>query len=289
MGRIGLIARREFTAFSDGPTFWVALLFGPVMSLGPALAAGFMPDSSSAAAAAMLKMFEPVTVLRFLLALFLWLALVTTLGMLLQAIVRERTSRSLETLMASVRPAELILGKMIGVGGVTAAVMASWLFSLAIGASALLKGRFGLLASELLNAAADPWLMLQAILLLVSGFSLYGALIAVIGAFARDEAGAQNLARPLFGLLLVVFFAALILGCLRMNPPEWLAWIPPFAPFLLLLKPALLPAAAWVPALGLIFVAAAGLVWAGGRLLSGQGFALAGRLRLRNTQRPVRG
>jgi ABC-2 type transport system permease protein len=229
-------------------------------------------------------MFEPAAILRFLLALMLWLALVTTLGMLLQAIVRERTSRSLETLMASVRPAELILGKMIGVGGVTAAVMASWLLSLAIGASALLKGELGPLARGLLDAAADPWLLLQAVLLFVSGFSFYGALIAVIGALARDEPGAQNLARPLFGVLLMIFFAALSLGCLRMNPPAWLAWIPPFAPFLLLLKPALLPAAAWAPVLTGIFGAAAALIWTGGRLLSGQGFALAHRPRTQDAQ-----
>jgi len=284
MGRIGLVAKREFVAFSDGATFWVALLFGPAMALGPALAAGFLPASSSAAAAAMLKMFAPAAILRFLLALMLWLALVTTLGMLLQAIVRERTSRSLETLMASVRPAELILGKMIGVGGVTAAVMASWLLSLAIGASALLKGELGPLARGLLGAAADPWLLLQAVLLFVSGFSFYGALIAVIGALARDEPGAQNLARPLFGVLLMIFFAALAAGCLRMDPPAWLAWLPPFAPFLLLLKPALLPAVAWAPVLAGIFGAAAALVWTGGRLLSGQGLTLLPRRRTRTVQ-----
>jgi ABC-2 type transport system permease protein len=207
--------------------------------------------------------------------------------MLLQAIVRERTSRSLETLMASVRPTELILGKMIGVGGVTAAVMASWLLSLAIGASAMLKGHLGPVAGSLLAAAADPWLLVQALLLFVSGFSFYGALIAVIGALARDEPGAQNLARPLFGVLLMIFFAALALGCLRMNPPGWLAWLPPFAPFLLLLKPALLPAAAWAPVLTGIFAAAAALIWTGGRLLSGQGFAISARPRTQNGRRQL--
>jgi ABC-2 type transport system permease protein len=284
MGRIGLIAKREFTAFADGATFWVALLFGPVMALGPALAAGALPDRSLAFAAVAVRIFEPATILRFLLALMLWLALVTTLGMLLQAIVRERTSRSLETLMASVRPTELILGKMIGVGGVTTAVMASWLLSLAIGASSLLKGQLHPLAEGLLAAAADPWLMLQALLLFVSGFSFYGALISVIGALARDEPAAQNLARPLYGVLLMIFFAALAAGCLRMNPPAWLAWIPPFAPFLLLLKPAVLPAAAWTPVLAGIFGSAAALIWTGGRLLSGQGFAFQVRPRPRDAQ-----
>ena len=81
--------------------------------------------------------------------------------------------------------------------------------------------------------------------------------------------------------------AAVILGCLRMNPPAWLVWIPPFAPFLLLLKPALLPAAAWGPVLVEIFGASAGLIWAGGRLLSGQGFARFHQSRPQDAQRPA--
>ena len=287
MGRIGLIAKREYAAFSDGATFWVALLFGPAMALVPALAAGALPAHSSAMAASVLKMFGPVAILRFLLVLMLWLSLVTTLGMLLQAIVRERTSRSLETLMASVRPTELIVGKMIGVGGVTAAVMISWMLSLCIGASAMLKGQAATLAVGLLRAAGDPWLMLQTVLLFASGFTFYGALIAVIGALARDEPGAQNLARPLYGMLLMIFFAALAAGCLNMNPPAWLAWIPPFAPFLLLLKPALLPPVACAPVATGIFAAAAALIWAGGRLLGGQGFALARRPRPRDAHKPA--
>ena len=86
---------------------------------------------------------------------------------------------------------------------------------------------------------------------------------------------------------MIIFIAALTLGCLRMNPPAWLVWIPPFAPFLLLLKPTLLPAAAWGPVLLLIFSAAAGLIWVGGRLLSGQGFTLFRRSRPRDAQQSV--
>jgi ABC-2 type transport system permease protein len=283
MRRIGLVARREFAAFSDGATFWIALLFGPATALVSALAAGVLPDSSAATAAAVLARFGPQAILRFLLALMLWLSLVTTLGMLLQAVVRERTSRALETLMASVRPTELILGKMVGVGGVTVTVMASWLVSLVLCAAGLAREHAAGLALGLIGAAGDPWLMLQALLLFVSGFAFYGALIALIGALARDEAGAQNLARPLFGLLLMIFFAALAAGCLGLKPPGWLAWLPPVAPFLLLLDPALLPAAAWAPVLVAIVAAAAALIWAGGRLLSGQGFAVAQRIRPQRT------
>ena len=47
MGRTGLIAKREFVAFSDGATFWVALLFGPAMALGAALAGVLAMDQKA--------------------------------------------------------------------------------------------------------------------------------------------------------------------------------------------------------------------------------------------------
>ena len=50
-----------------------------------------------------------------------------TLRMLLQAIVRERSHRSLEGLLASTRPQEIIFGKLLGVGLLSILVLGAWL------------------------------------------------------------------------------------------------------------------------------------------------------------------
>ena len=66
---------------------------------------------------------------RFSLVVVLWLALTGSLGMLLQAVVRERTNRALEILLAAARPWEIVFGKLIGVGAVSLLVLGSWLGS----------------------------------------------------------------------------------------------------------------------------------------------------------------
>lgn len=270
MFRTWLIARREFTAFSDGATFWVALLFGPLVTALTGLAGVGLPTGAGPLLAAK-AVGGPEALAHLLAALFLWLTLVTSLGMLLQAVVRERTSRSLETLLAAVRPHEILLGKMAGVGAVSAVVMAAWLGGMLVLALTAAARGASLAPAPLLHAAADPWLAVQAVFLFAGAFAFYGALISVVGVAARDEAGAQNLARPLFGVLLLIFFGALTATGMRASPPDWLVWVPPLTPFMLLLKPGLLPPAGWVLALAQVLGAAAFMLWAGGRLLSGQG------------------
>ncbi len=274
MRRLWLIAKREFDSFADGPTFWVALFFGPVAAVIGGVA-GARPFSGVASAMAARSVIPPVMMVHLVVALFLWLTLVTTLGMLLQAIVRERTSRSLETLLASVRPHEILIGKMVGVGAVSGMVMASALASILIMALESFGRDATILPPAMLQAAADPSLMLQAVVLFVAAFAFYGAVIAVAGVLARDEAGAQNLARPLFGVLLLIFFGALTATSMKVSPPDWLVWLPPLAPFMLLLKPGLLSAPGWIVVLAETGAAAAVLLWIGGRLLSGQGFRSA--------------
>ena len=75
----------------------------------------------------------------------------------------------------------------------------------------------------------------------VMAFMLYGSALVSIGAFAKDLPSAQNLSRPVFGLLLVIFFLALGSALGMGRGLSWLVWLPPFTPFMLLLSPGALP------------------------------------------------
>jgi ABC-type Na+ efflux pump permease subunit len=66
---------------------------------------------------------------------------------------------------------------------------------------------------------------------------MYGSGLLAVGAFARDVASAQNLSRPVFGVLLLVFFAALSQLGGSGSLPAALLWTPPVTPFALLLAP----------------------------------------------------
>jgi ABC-2 type transport system permease protein len=174
------------------------------------------------------------TISRFALVMMLWLTLTGSLGMLLQAVVRERTNRALESLLASARPWEIVLGKLVGVGAVSLLVLAAWLGSTA--ALAPLTPATGGFAANMLHGLADPLLLARAAVIYVAAFAFYGFVTVAVGAAARDTAAAQNLSRPMFAVLLAAFFATLAAAGGGSGQLAWLVYLPPFTPFMLLLQ-----------------------------------------------------
>lgn len=170
----------------------------------------------------------------FALVMVLWLTLTGSLGMLLQAVVRERANRALETLLAAARPAEIVFGKLAGVGAVSLLVLGAWLLSCA-GLGALAPSSAGI--GMVVHALANPGLLAGAIVVYLLAYLLFGLVTVAIGAAAGDSAAAQNLSRPMFAVLLAVFFAALAATGNGGEHLAWLVYAPPFTPFMLLLKP----------------------------------------------------
>jgi len=172
---------------------------------------------------------------RFAVVVLLWINLVGALGMLLQAVVRERTNRALESLLASARACEIIFGKLIGIGGLSLFVLAVWLGAGALVAASPLVAPGSGMIGQILGAFADAPSLGFAAVMFVVAFAMYGTALIGLGALARDVPAAQNLSRPVFGVLLLVFFVSLAQltgGGAGMN---WLAWVPLFTPFVALM------------------------------------------------------
>jgi ABC-type Na+ efflux pump permease subunit len=174
------------------------------------------------------------TMTRLVLVMMLWMTLTGALGMLLQATVRERSNRALESLLAAAPAWEIVAGKLIGVGAVSALVIGTWLGSSA-GLLAIAPDAQGPVAA-LAHGLAHPLLLLRAGLIYILAFAFYGLMTIALGASARDNAQAQNMARPMFALLLAVFFVALSAAGGGARGLAWLVYAPPFTPFMLLLQ-----------------------------------------------------
>jgi hypothetical protein len=172
---------------------------------------------------------------RLALMAMLWLTLTGSVGLLLQAVVRERTNRALEILLAVARPWEIVLGKLLGICAISALVFAAWL-----GSAALLGSVVPANASEtplaVFGLLAQPAALTRAVVLYVLAYGFYGLLTISLGAGARDSAVAQNLSRPVFALLLIAFFLPLLGVGASANTLYWLRFFPPFTPFILLLE-----------------------------------------------------
>ena len=174
---------------------------------------------------------------RFAVMMMLWMTLIGALGMLLQAIVRERANRALEGLLASARASEIIFGKLAGVGALSVLVLGVWLGAGAAIAASPLAGVGSSVPSMLIGAFANPLALVQAGVMYVLAFAMYGSALIGLGAVARDVPSAQNLSRPVFGVLLLVFFVGLAKFAGVGVGLEWLGWIPLFTPFVTLMAP----------------------------------------------------
>jgi ABC-2 type transport system permease protein len=173
---------------------------------------------------------DPARLSRLCTMAMLWLALTGSLGMLLQAIVRERANRALESLLAAARGWQIVTGKLAGVGAVSLLILAAWLGSAAF-FSLFLPPETGPVGAAFRHLAR-PLTLLHDALIYVCAFGFYGAATLVLGAMARDTASAQNVARPLFVVLLAAFFFALAAP----DAFSWATWVPPLTPFLLLVN-----------------------------------------------------
>jgi len=171
----------------------------------------------------------------FAIATILWMTLTGSMGMLLQAVVRERANRGLEILLALARPLEIVIGKLAGVGGVSALVVGAWIGTGA--ALAWLAPHSGGMIGALMSGMADPASLARSAVAFLLAYLLYGLATVAIGSTARDTAAAQNLSRPMFGVLLLVFLVIATTLTGSSGPVRWLVFVPPFTPFLLILEP----------------------------------------------------
>jgi ABC-2 type transport system permease protein len=112
-------------------------------------------------------------------AMFIFFFLLTmSSSLLLQSVSREKENRTAKVLLLSLRPHELMAGKILGLGLVALLQGAVW-----VSAAALLGSRpsfLGLSSSLRLSASTLPWLIAY----LALGYLQYAALMAALGAMA---------------------------------------------------------------------------------------------------------
>jgi len=147
----------------------------------------------------------------FSLAYFMAIILYTSILIyginVMSSVLEEKTNRVVEVLVSSLRPFELMLGKLIGVGAVSIFQFMIW----AVSARFLLSGRRGGGGPQAGQVFQIPHVNLATALVFVAyflgGFFLYSAMFAAVGAISSTEQEARQGQQPVSVLLMVSFFA----------------------------------------------------------------------------------
>ncbi len=144
-----------------------------------------------------------------------------------RSIIEEKTSRIFEVMLATIRPEEMMAGKILGVGSVGLTQVAIWL------TAALLISAGGQGIHVTLTVAQVVYFFVYFIL----GYAFYSSIAAGLGAMTNSEQELQQL--NLFLVLpLLVCFATLmsVLTYPDSTMARVLALIPPFTPLLMYLR-----------------------------------------------------
>jgi ABC-2 type transport system permease protein len=143
-----------------------------------------------------------------------------------RATVREKNNRIVEVLLASVRPQQLMLSKITGIGLVALLQLLGWAVVLSIGLLFLEQTVFldvfdpsnwGEAAPQRLNPLSSlvfeqlnlPFLLLHFILFFAASFLFYGSLFAVLGARSSADADGQQFLLPLIFMVAFGIFAGI--------------------------------------------------------------------------------
>jgi ABC-2 type transport system permease protein len=185
----------------------------------------------------------------------------------MNGVLEEKSTRSMEVLVSTVRPFELMLGKLFGVCLVGMTQLGIWL-----GAVALLTAP-GILPVLAAMPGGLPQLSVAVIahffICFVLGFMLYGSLYAAIGACFNNLQEAQQFASV---AAMVVVVPVLLFFPISNDPNSTLAvgasLVPIFTPLLMLARIAVKMPPFWQIALGYALTTATTLaiVWLAGRI-----------------------
>ena len=160
---------------------------------------------------------EATFVLGYAVGLILYMTILLYGINVMRSVLEEKQTRIIEVLVSSLRPFQLMLGKVVGVGAVGLFQFSIW----AVVGYALVRyrtqllGLFGVPASaagavQMPNVGAE--LLAAAIIYFLFGYALYSALFAVVGAACNTDTEAQQAQQPVMMLLvaaLIVSFSAL--------------------------------------------------------------------------------
>jgi ABC-2 type transport system permease protein len=167
-------------------------------------------------------------------------------GFMLQSVSREKENRTAEVLLLSVRPRELMLGKVLGLSIVALLQMIIW-----VGGPLLLLRGYSQLQGQVVSALGasirlPAGFMLWAVLYFLLGYLMYASLMAAIGALAPNARAAGQVTVV---ILLPLMIPLLVNTAFTQAPNGTLATVlslfPLTAPTAMVTRLAMIPVPAW--------------------------------------------
>jgi ABC-2 type transport system permease protein len=228
-------------------------------------------------------------------AFFIYIFIFLYGSQIMRGVMEEKTNRIIEVLICSVRPFDLMMGKIVGIGAVALTQFLIWVV-LSLGITTVVsmafdvdkvsearaKGQLEQLQQnpEMANAveisnAMDaiasvnvPVTVAAFLFFFLAGYLMYGAMFAAVGAAVDNETDSQQFMLP---ITIPLIFAIVSLSAVLANPNGqlafWLSVIPLTAPVVMMARVPFTDAN-WelFLSMGILIACFIGMVWVAGRI-----------------------
>ncbi|WP_439635765.1 ABC transporter permease [Oceanicaulis sp.] len=173
------------------------------------------------------------------LAFILWMAVFSVANMLLTSMIEEKGGKIIELLLSTARLEDILLGKLVGVAGVSVTLFAVWggvgVGLSTLGGSALASVDPDLL--ELLTSVFDPGLLLAGLFFFTCGYLMYGAIFLAMGSLCDTLQDAQTLMGPVIWILMLpMLIIVFSINALDSMVIQIGSWVPLWTPFVMMAR-----------------------------------------------------
>ncbi|WP_433871193.1 ABC transporter permease [Saccharopolyspora sp. CA-218241] len=211
----------------------------------------------------------------------LYMFLIMAVTMVSQGVVEEKSSRVVELLLSTIRPVQLLTGKVLGIGLTN-------LLQLVIigGAGGAVAAFSGVLT---LPSSAVAGTLVWALVWFLLGYALFSALVGAAASLVSRQEDLQSVTGPVMILLVAPFVVgvAILPGDPDSTIGTWLSLVPGFSSMLMPMRIALGVATTWQILLALVLsvVGTAGVLAIGGRIYANAILRTGARVNLRDALR----
>jgi ABC-2 type transport system permease protein len=223
----------------------------------------------------------PRILLGFIVGILVYMAILMYGSTVAQGVVEEKANRIVELLLTTIRPAQLMVGKVLGIGAVGLTQMVA-----TVGV--------GVLAGFLVDAYSFPSSIATgtaawAVVWFLLGYIMYALVFAALGALVSRQEDVGGATAPAITLIVLPYVAGITI--LPSDPDSGLvalmSLIPFFTPMLMPIRVAFDPVPVWQVSLSLALTVAtiAALAWFAGRVYRNAVLRTGAKINLRTAFR----
>ncbi len=165
----------------------------------------------------------------------LWITIFMMAQMLLTNTIEEKSNRTIEVLLSSVAPFELMAGKIAGIAATGLTMITTWIAFFFLIVKFALPSMGMEAPFDITPLLTDPTYLGSFVAYFILGYLLYAALIAGIGSVCNSLKEAQNLMMPVSVFLMLPLFAMIpVVQSPNGGLAKILSYIPPLTPFIMM-------------------------------------------------------